>query len=168
LGGALGQTKKQIDFILAGLIARLKRELLDKPKAMSLFDEIQKYDYEDRQIEYDEYRRQVNDRLRNRLPHKGGKFEDLVAASVIQISACRDDQKSPDGNDEKSLTRFCQAISDVWDKGKFPGKDYDGFHKSLVNYFANQSQEPQIKPVGVHTGLNTRFMGQYPFRTAVP
>jgi len=78
-----------------------------------------------------------------------------VAASVILVSGCQDNQLSADG---PANGLFTSTLKKVWDGGKFVG-DYRKFHKEIVARMP-PSQTPNFFTVGV---TNAVFEAQQPF-----
>ena len=75
------------------------------------------------------------------------KHTDPIAAHVLTLSGCRDDQRSKERN-EQGL--FTTALIEVWDDGKFSGS-YQKLRDEIVaaiGRMPNAPQEPQITPDG--------------------
>ena len=81
---------------------------------------------------------------------------EAVKASVLLISGCQDNQLSSDG-DFNGL--FTGTLLRVWNNGRFKGKSYKSFHKSIV-----QRMPPDQTPNYFHAGaIDPKFEGQKPF-----
>ena len=80
---------------------------------------------------------------------------DELAASLIQISGCQDNQTS---SDSKTNGVFTSALIDVWAKGNFTGS-YVSFHEAIRRNIPNE-QNPNYWALGAP---NTTFESQKPF-----
>jgi hypothetical protein len=85
----------------------------------------------------------------------GGNVKETVAASVILISGCQDDQLSADG---AGNGLFTEKLKEVWQGGGFRG-DYPSFHKAIAAKMP-VSQTPNYFKVGA---ADTVFEKQKPF-----
>ncbi len=85
--------------------------------------------------------------LTERLAEKGvEKFNDLILANFISISACQDNQEAKDGDDNGVFTA---ALKKIWNNGIFPGnyKDfYEGIFKETEDT-VNPTQNPKYLPI---------------------
>lgn len=79
-----------------------------------------------------------------------------LKASIIQFSACRDDQTAADGDDNGLFTA---ALLRIWDKGKFEGS-YDTFMRRLQGELAGTNQTPGLF---VPAPVEPTFLRQRPF-----
>src|SRR6187200_1653692 len=85
---------------------------------------------------------------------KGARAED-VAASLILISGCQDNQLSADGT---TNGLFTEKLLAVWDDGAFTG-DYPTFHRRIVAQMP-ATQTPNYFRAGA---TDAAFEGQTPF-----
>ena len=79
-----------------------------------------------------------------------------VAASVLLISGCQDEQLSSDG---MSNGLFTEKLLDTWDKGGWDGGGYPEFHSAILVGMP-PDQQPAYFKVGVE---NPDFEAQKPF-----
>jgi hypothetical protein len=77
-----------------------------------------------------------------------------IAAHVLLISGCRDDQVSRDGS---SNGLFTGALLKVWDGGRFQG-DHAALHAAVAKLI-EPVQSPQLSTVGAPSG---EFLAQRP------
>jgi hypothetical protein len=78
-----------------------------------------------------------------------------IGASVLSLSACRDDQEADDGPENG---RYTKALLQVWNNGEFNG-DFARFH-GLISAEILGIQEPQIQLTGASA---IPFIRQRPF-----
>jgi len=90
---------------------------------------------------------------------KGARAED-VAASLILISGCQDNQLSADGT---TNGLFTEKLLAVWDDGAFNG-DYPTFHRRIVAQMP-ATQTPNYFRAGA---TDAAFEGQTPFTVEAP
>lgn len=90
----------------------------------------------------------------------GPTTDEDVAASVLLISGCQDDQYSYDGpvNGE-----FTGTLLRVWDEGSFSGT-YADLHRKVLDQMPSR-QQPNFFPMGAR---DDAFVGQQPFTIAPP
>lgn len=99
--------------------------------------------------------RSVYDNIRRDLPN----LQSLaINASVLSLSACRDDETTDDGEDNLSNSAFTTALLKNWDEGRF-NRDYVAFHRELLDELSG-SQEPEIRRTG---SSQIPFIRQRPF-----
>ena len=89
--------------------------------------------------------RDFYERIARELPHVDrsvltSPIKSRIAASVIQFSACLDDQSAMDG-DENGV--FTAALLRVWDRGRFTG-NYEKFHHCIQQELAGMEQKPDL------------------------
>lgn len=77
-----------------------------------------------------------------------GRAEDAIAASVLLISGCQDNQTSMDGEVNGAFT---EQVLAVWNHGRYQG-DYFRFHK-LVRAQLPSTQSPNLLTLGPDVGL---------------
>lgn len=82
-----------------------------------------------------------------------------IAATIISLTACRDDQTAADG---RQHGLFTQTLLETWASGRFSG-DYHSFHRQIFDRIRLR-QEPNIKIDGV---ANRTFEGEQPFTANV-
>ena len=80
-----------------------------------------------------------------------------LAASVILLAGCKDDQKSYDGDHENGA--FTEALKSVWHQGAFQGSYHD-FVDAIVPVVNNPIQTPQYFVIGA---ASPAFEAQIPF-----
>jgi metacaspase-1 len=98
----------------------------------------------------------INQRLYRRLQKENPQVDrQEIAASVILISGCQDNQLSMDGNVNGFFT---QALLEVWQKGKFKGT-YRQFRRE-IQILMPPYQSPHFYMVGTP---NPDFENQTPF-----
>ena len=88
---------------------------------------------------------------------RGPGSEDVaIAATVLSLSACQDDETAGDGAQHGVFT---QALLDVWGSGGFRGT-YRQFFSAIKERIHVGRQNPQYT---VHGAPNTPFEQEYPF-----
>lgn len=97
--------------------------------------------------------RQFYDKI---LSNKNLRKKEDIRASVIQISACQDDQLAGDGYRNGVFTG---NLRKVWDNGNFIG-DYGEFHRGIKARIDDENQVPNILLLGY---ADTAFAEQKPF-----
>jgi metacaspase-1 len=107
------------------------------------------------QAHYREFENQYKD---IEASHPQGRFID-VKATVLSISACKDEETALDGV-RNGL--FTGTLLSVWDDGSFK-KDYLSFHDEILGRMP-EYQSPQLSRAGIH---DSDFEAQRPF-TIVP
>jgi hypothetical protein len=85
----------------------------------------------------------------------GPRATTSVAASVITLSACGDDQDALEG---EANGLFTKALKQTWDGGTFPG-GYEAFIEKICK-LTPESQTPQLHKSG---RPNAAFLGEKPF-----
>ncbi|MGA0614922.1 caspase family protein [Paracoccus sp. KR1-242] len=80
----------------------------------------------------------------------------VLAASLLQFSACRDDQVAMDGEEHGVFTA---ALLNVWDRGGFGGS-YRQFHDRIVDALATMEQKPALF---TPAPIDPAFLRQRPF-----
>jgi hypothetical protein len=151
--------------ILDKLYVNLKNDLFNTPKVKTLLTEIQDSVYLRHKDDYNRLMREARARLRQRLG-TGDDFSKLVKASVIQISACQDNETTRDGH-ANNLSQFTEALHLVWDDGRYPrGKNYYNFYADLIRKFTPRT--PNWDLIGINNGNNHNFRSQTPFTVMPP
>lgn len=79
-----------------------------------------------------------------------------VKASVLSISACRDDEQALDGTTHGAFTG---ALLEVWNQGAFEGS-YEDFHRAIETRLATLLQTPSMYQAGLP---DPAFAKQRPF-----
>ncbi|HXQ71453.1 MAG TPA: caspase family protein [Pyrinomonadaceae bacterium] len=98
----------------------------------------------------------LNPELHARLRSELLSGEDAnVRASLLTLSACRDNQDALDGPEHGAFT---QALLDVWNGGTFTG-NYDDFIAGISGRFTPAQQSPNRRPELV----DNAFLQQHPF-----
>jgi hypothetical protein len=139
---------------------KLKNDLYNKSKVKTLFTEIQDAIYCKFKDDYNLIMRETRCRLRRRAGREYD-FTDLVKASVIQISACQDDEITSDGH-AQTLGKFTAALDLVWNDGNYSeGENYYNFYADIVRKFTNQT--PGWDLIGINRNNNVKFREQAPF-----
>jgi hypothetical protein len=98
---------------------------------------------------------QNNRSLYDAIGKEAGGDDQEIAASVLLISGCQDNQLSADLNDNGLFTA---AVKQVWDGGKFTG-NYRSFHAELIRRMP-QTQSPNFYPIG---NPDLKYWKQKPF-----
>ena len=131
--------------------------------------------FEDNEKIYRKVKKDLEDALEKKKNETGNSnaksFKDFIKASVISITACRDDQKAQDGSSDQFNGVFTGALKQIWygkdnpkplAKGVFAGNYKDFFEKVKKETLKrNLSQEPNILRVG---NANPAFENGPPFR----
>lgn len=85
------------------------------------------------------------------LPEDLDKVE--VAASVLEISACRENQKTLDGNHRWANSLFTSLLLKVWKRGRLSGT-YQALYDRLVSMSPNlEDSHPQLNEYGMGRSL---------------
>ena len=79
-----------------------------------------------------------------------------VNASVLSLTACRQDQFALDGDVHGAFT---EALLSVWDRGRFRG-GHASFHDAITRRIGRSNQVPQLKITGAP---DPTFLAQTPF-----
>jgi metacaspase-1 len=114
-----------------------------EPRTKDMPKDVEERTYEQNKAEYDAIQKE----------HPSAETVE-IAASVILISGCQDNQFSLDG-DKNGL--FTQQLLAVWDDGKWSGS-YPNFHKAIGKKMP-ATQSPNYNPVGA---TDSAFAKQVP------